>query len=30
MRFVGITDRYYSLTGLKQYVAERGTWTAPG
>lgn len=30
MQFVGLTDRHCGLTGLKQYVAERRAWTAPG
>lgn len=28
MRYEGTAD-YYGLTGLKKYVAERSTWTAP-
>ena len=29
MRYVGQTDEYYGLKGLKKYVSDRATWTAP-
>ena len=29
MYYVGLTDEYYGLSGLKKYVAERATWKAP-
>jgi ribosomal-protein-alanine N-acetyltransferase len=29
MRYVGLTDEYYDLKGMKKYVADRTTWRAP-